>query len=694
MPIFASQSHETRGEYINLAVVAIHGLNEDAKGTYEHIMQAVNSSNNISNTIVIVPWFHRNSIAASDWGVQTDISPSFTQSAYWTRNASWISAGDSEALYTTSTTSMNDNNITNAGATVSSFAVLDQLYAALTASAVFPNMQRVTFVGFSAGGQMINRYAWATKVGRRNGSGSSSTSTRESTSPVAVEPNTRDSDGVTAQQGTVFDYIHANRNDNEILKESAAVRFIVSDASSYLYFDNARPAVSCRDGMDTGTTHTCDSFPAYVLQTAIVDNGSRGGDGYGEGGSKHNFTTICDPLPVSKAVPRKRLSAEQRSYIAANNMVATGCNEYNQWKYGTVVLPDSSSGIGIGGENSSNSSATTTGGTPGYSYLQHFFTHNNLKQSDVTHKTSSQSQQLVQEYTQHFRHKDVRYVFGTWDACNCIDAGYVNPRHCFLQSEQPPQQQQSSGGDSITTKPSQQCTPSAHIDAVAVVGGASNSNCCDTYPDATNNDLSTSCGATLQGSNRLQRGLNYMSYLRQYFADYEEDAETSITTAEEAAVAAVATAAEVQSKSKSSDELTRLRGAATDRIAVTWDGLHAFEPVYAQIPGLQHDSATFYQSQTMQQWAFSEDAISIIPSPLPPTSTPSWADKEEVSVSVFENTVIYIGGVSFVLAMIVFLCRRCCFARAYHNHNNTCSTEIAILEPNERTPLALQTQNA
>ena len=42
--------------------------------------------------------------------------------------------------------------------------------------------------------------------------------------------------------------------------------------------------------------------------------------------------------------------------------------------------------------------------------------------------------------------------------------------------------------------------------------------CCDTYPDSTNNHLSLACEAMIQGSNRLQRGLLYMQYLRLYWA--------------------------------------------------------------------------------------------------------------------------------------------------------------------------------
>jgi hypothetical protein len=43
--------------------------------------------------------------------------------------------------------------------------------------------------------------------------------------------------------------------------------------------------------------------------------------------------------------------------------------------------------------------------------------------------------------------------------------------------------------------------------------------CCDTYPDSTNNHLSLVCESMLQGSNRLQRGVLYMEYLQQHWAN-------------------------------------------------------------------------------------------------------------------------------------------------------------------------------
>merc|ERR1711871_528132 len=78
--------------------------------------------------------------------------------------------------------------------------------------------------------------------------------------------------------------------------------------------------------------------------------------------------------------------------------------------------------------------------------------------------------------------KDVRYQLGDEDVCNCQSAGYQNTLSdvCFPSN--------------VT------CTNSEY--------SWNNTACCDTYPDGTANALSVTCESSLQGSNRLQRGLN------------------------------------------------------------------------------------------------------------------------------------------------------------------------------------------
>jgi len=139
---------------------------------------------------------------------------------------------------------------------------------------------------------------------------------------------------------------------------------------------------------------------------------------------------------------------------------------------------------------------------------------------------------LVTKQSTKLRSKDVRYIFGTADTCNCNTEGYVNPTSadsvCFPTD---------SDGNSLS------CSPND--------GGTS--GCCDTYPGSTNNELSTSCGAELQGYNRMQRGLVYMSYL-----------------------------------------------------SYLWSN-HDYAPKYSLVEGLSHDAETMYKSDVLGTWAFSDD---------------------------------------------------------------------------------------
>lgn len=85
-----------------------------------------------------------------------------------------------------------------------------------------------------------------------------------------------------------------------------------------------------------------------------------------------------------------------------------------------------------------------------------------------------------------FPQKDVRFMMGDADVCQCNVANYSNEAHCFIQGKV--------------------CVPSL------------TPGCCDTYPDSdVSNAIDFVCGATLQGSNRLQRGLNYVAYLTHFF---------------------------------------------------------------------------------------------------------------------------------------------------------------------------------
>lgn len=102
----------------------------------------------------------------------------------------------------------------------------------------------------------------------------------------------------------------------------------------------------------------------------------------------------------------------------------------------------------------------------------------------------------AKEVVQRFLAKDVRFIFGTQDVCNCNSPGFTNNKSlCYPRG---------------TT-----CSPDGSGGQVAGV------NCCDTWPDTgSDNALATYCEAMLMGTNRLQRGLNYVDYLRKVATEH------------------------------------------------------------------------------------------------------------------------------------------------------------------------------
>lgn len=258
VPVLSSFPLYTKNENFTSVIIAIHGLNENAGGTFSDVTNGAHRVG-LEHTLVVVPWFHT-STAGYEWG---DITPDVNKSqvgARWMGNASWISAGDP---YET-------NNIAPQS-TLSSYDILDSLYEHFTQRSLYPALRRVSYVGFSAGGQMINRYAWANKLGRPLNSESDSSNT------------------------------------------ATDVQFIVSDASSYLYFTSERPSTECRGSYDTGPSHTCAAFTSY-------------------------YTLNERPRPYAPPM----LTANTTSSAVVEY---TPCKEFDSWKFGTSYIPGAAQGF-------------------------------------------------------------------------------------------------------------------------------------------------------------------------------------------------------------------------------------------------------------------------------------------------------------------------------------------------------------
>jgi len=201
-PVFSSLDldSETPNEHITTAVVFMHGLGADAQTYFCDGVAAVAGEGLSSSVLVLSPWFGSEQATLAEW-VPGASSNSDTRSAYWS-GYRWVKGGNaspSPARYTTA------------------FDVLDAVVKALAAaksSGRFPKLKRVTMNGFSAGAQVLSRWAFFSKYG------------------------------------------------NGMVDLGVTVRTIVADGSSYLYLDDSRPESSCSEPRDTGTRHTCSSFVA------------------------------------------------------------------------------------------------------------------------------------------------------------------------------------------------------------------------------------------------------------------------------------------------------------------------------------------------------------------------------------------------------------------------------------------------
>lgn len=269
--MLATHSLRNRNENITKAIVAIHGLNENVFGTFNDVVAALGNSS--TNTIVVVPWFHKVSVSGIEWGNSCSISSSMI----WYRNDSWTIGGDSERYPSAVNQSIFHRT--------SSFYVLDKIFDDLASTASFPSIGRIIYSGFSAGGQMINRYSWASTVGNK------------------------------------FELKHPNSN-------YVHVRFIVSDGSSYLYLSPLRPSTSCCAMKDTGNLHSCSEFTLYTTIHSYNDIIMSGSNNHSVDAVKMLSSKIQFYGKTTDAV--ERLSNTPVLEI-------TTCNEFDQWKYGTPM---------------------------------------------------------------------------------------------------------------------------------------------------------------------------------------------------------------------------------------------------------------------------------------------------------------------------------------------------------------------
>jgi hypothetical protein len=167
------------------AVIVVHGARRNAEAYEASIEAALRSAQTGDTTVAVAPQFLSETDASAH-----DLPGSVLR---WHQNE-WDEGAPSLLP-----------------AAVSSFAVLDALVARLSDRSHFPALREIVVAGFSAGGQMVQRYAVVGDAPRR--------------------------------------------------AAGLRVRFIVADPSSYLYFDGRRPLPG--GGFAPFAAASCPSFDAW-----------------------------------------------------------------------------------------------------------------------------------------------------------------------------------------------------------------------------------------------------------------------------------------------------------------------------------------------------------------------------------------------------------------------------------------------
>ncbi len=172
IPYYSSLDLSKSNTKIERAVVVIHGTERNADTYYSSMMTAASmSGTNLNSTIILAPQF----LLEED----IDFHSLDNEHLYWS-NDGWKSGSFSR-----------NENTNPRSQRISSYAVLDTIMLRLANN--LPNLKSIIFTGFSAGGQLNNRYS--------------------ATTPVV---------------------------DILCAKYQISTKFIVGSTSSYLYLDNKR----------------------------------------------------------------------------------------------------------------------------------------------------------------------------------------------------------------------------------------------------------------------------------------------------------------------------------------------------------------------------------------------------------------------------------------------------------------------
>ena len=145
LPYYSNLSLNEVHDDTKLAIVVLHGASRNADDYYDRMYAVVNGVG-MDSTIIIAPQFLRTG--------DLDVHNLSEDVLYWTNTTNWT------AGYTSGNTSNHNRPFT-----ISSYSIMDTLLYRLAMNN--PILNQMVFVGFSAGGQFVNRYVGGNDVTER-----------------------------------------------------------------------------------------------------------------------------------------------------------------------------------------------------------------------------------------------------------------------------------------------------------------------------------------------------------------------------------------------------------------------------------------------------------------------------------------------------------------------------------------------
>ena len=145
LPYYSNLSLDEVYNDTKLAIVVLHGASRNADDYYDRMYAIVNGVD-MDSTMIIAPQFLRTE--------DLDANNLSENVLYWTNTTNWT------AGYTSGNTSAHNRPFR-----ISSYSVMDTLLYRIATNN--PVLTQIVFVGFSAGGQFVNRYVGGNDVTER-----------------------------------------------------------------------------------------------------------------------------------------------------------------------------------------------------------------------------------------------------------------------------------------------------------------------------------------------------------------------------------------------------------------------------------------------------------------------------------------------------------------------------------------------